>query len=319
MAITFAYVAGAVGDRRVFVRYLNSPTAKPLTRGARDWNPAGWSPDSKRVIVRGANPQGDKPPYALFAVPVFGGEPDLIMTLESFYVSVSPDGKALAAIGEPDNKLAVYTASPVGSPLQRYTPAPFESSQVSNSPNVQFSRDGRQIMLVEDITGGRQIWQLPYPAGTGAPQRVLTSLPNVGNTPRWSAFPDERTGILSLTTKGGIHLWFAGIRSGLHQPLFRQALPRRGKPAGALARWQETPIRSGRNRIHYRVRFAGGRDRHAADLNHRHGDGYARVGAASGQAGLRHGAGRVFRDLDAQRRRGPPTRHSRRIPGGHHR
>ncbi len=215
----FAYVAGATGDRRVFIRYMNSPTAKPLTRGARDWYPAGWSPDSKRVIVRGANPQGDKPPYALFAVPVFGGEPDLIMTFDYFYATVSPDGKALAAIGDPDDKLAVYTASPVGSPLQRYTPAPFESGDVSNTPNVQFSKDNRSIMLVEDVTGGRQVWQLPYPAGQGTPQRILTSLPNTGNTPRWSWFPDGRTGILSLTTTGGTHLWFAGIRSGLHQPL----------------------------------------------------------------------------------------------------
>jgi eukaryotic-like serine/threonine-protein kinase len=230
----FAYVAGAAGDRRVFVRYLNSPTAKPLTRGARDWNPAGWSPDSKRVIVRGKNPQGDKPPYALFAVPVFGGEPDLMMTLDPFFVSVSPDGKALAAIGEPDNKLAVYTASPVGSPLQRYTPGAFESSEVSNTPNVQFSKDNRSIMLVEDVTGGRQIWQLPYPAGQGTLRRVLTSLPNVGNTPRWSAFPDERTGILSLTTKAGLHLWFAGIRSGLHEPLMAST-PSQGENQPALS------------------------------------------------------------------------------------
>jgi eukaryotic-like serine/threonine-protein kinase len=215
----FAYVAGAAGDRRVFIRYLNSPTAKPLTRSARDWYPAGWSPDSKRVIVRAANPQGDKPPYALFAVPVFGGEPDLIMTLDSFYTIVSPNGKALAAISEVDNKLTVYTASPVGSPLQRYTPAPFESSNVSNTPNVQFSRDNRSIMLVEDVTGGRQVWQLPYPAGQGPPSRILTSLPNTGVTPRWSWFPDGRTGVLSLSTDSGIHLWLAGIRSGLRQPL----------------------------------------------------------------------------------------------------
>ena len=215
----FAYAAGAAGDRRVFVRYLNSPTPKPLTRSARDWYPAGWSPDSKRVIVRAANPQGNQPPYALFAVPVFGGEPDLIMTTDSFYAVVSPDGKALAAIRSPDNRLSVYTASPVGSPLQRYTPAPFESSDVANAPNVQFSKDNRSIMLVEDVTGGRQAWQLPYPAGQGTPRRILTSLPNTGTTPRWSSFPDGRTGVLSLVAGGGTHLWFAGIRSGLRQPL----------------------------------------------------------------------------------------------------
>jgi eukaryotic-like serine/threonine-protein kinase len=217
----FAYVAGAPGNRHLFVHYLNSPTAKPLTGGPNDWYPAGWSPDSKRIIVRGKNPKGNKPPYALFSVPVFGGEPDLIMPVDTFFPKVSADGKSIALLrGEPPNgKLAVYTASPVGSPLQRYTPGPFETTDYSNAPNVQFSPDGRSIILFIDVIGGKQAWQLPFPAGQGVPRRVFKSLGNIGTTPRWSPFPDGRTGILSTTDEHGQHLWFAGIQSGPRRPL----------------------------------------------------------------------------------------------------
>jgi len=81
----FAYVAGGSGDRHVFVRYLGSATPVILTRAADDWYTAGWSTDSKRVYARGRNPQGGKTPYAIFSVPVFGGDPMFIMPLGAPY------------------------------------------------------------------------------------------------------------------------------------------------------------------------------------------------------------------------------------------
>jgi eukaryotic-like serine/threonine-protein kinase len=209
----FAYVAGEAGSRQVLLRYLNSPTAKPLTRGAEDWFVAGWSPDSKRVILRGKNPQGATPPYALFSAGVFGGEPDFIMPLYTRFPRVSPDGKALVGVRFEGGKLAVYTASPVGSELKRYTPAPFENTGISNGPAAQFSPDSQSITLVFDPQSGRQAWSLPYPSGT--PRRILTNLPNTGATPRWSWFPDGRNGVMTTTT----HLSFVGIRSGLRRPV----------------------------------------------------------------------------------------------------
>src|SRR5258708_2786731 len=119
----FAYSAGTVGGSRVFLRYWNSPTPAPLTRSADVWDPAGWSPDNKRVFVVGKNPQRADPPFTLFSVPVFGGEPDAVMPMDDRFarLRVSADGKALVAVRyDEDRKLSVYTASPVGSALKRY-------------------------------------------------------------------------------------------------------------------------------------------------------------------------------------------------------
>jgi serine/threonine protein kinase len=212
----FAYVAGAGGDRRVFVRYLNSPTAKPLTRGTRGWNPTGWSPDGKRVIVIGRNPQGANPSAALFSVPVFGGEPELITPLDVRSAVVSPDGKVLAVIRSDDEgRLGVYTASPVGSPLKQYQPAPFAKTFL-NTPTLAFSRDGKSISLFVDVIGGKQAWRLPLPANQSPPRRMMEDLHAYGGTPSFSWFPDGRTGILSFDTAQGEpnHLWLADIRSG---------------------------------------------------------------------------------------------------------
>jgi eukaryotic-like serine/threonine-protein kinase len=214
----FAYVAGADGDRHVFIRYLNSPTPVMLTRGSDLWWVAGWSPDGKRVIARDKNPQGDDPSYALFSVPVFGGDPVMIMPLKTRYPQVSADGKTLVAVGYGDRKLAVYTASPVGSPLKQYTPAPFETTSYLNDPLAAFAPDGRWITLLVDVVGGRQAWKLPYPPGSGTPERILKNLNSLEGTPRWSWFADGRGGLISSTNQGQ-HLWFAGPRAGIKRPL----------------------------------------------------------------------------------------------------
>jgi eukaryotic-like serine/threonine-protein kinase len=213
----FAYSAGPVGARRLFLRYLNSPTATPLTRGADVWDPAGWSTDSKRVFVIGKNPQGSATRYTLFSAPVVGGEPDVVMPMDDHFVlpgpRVSADGAALVAIRVDENrKLSLYTASPVGSPLKRYTPAPFETATWSNAPNAQFSPDLQSITFIVDALDGRQVWKLPYPAGHNAPERIFRSVPD-NKFGGWSWFPNGRGGIWSF----GGHLWLAGIRAGVRQ------------------------------------------------------------------------------------------------------
>ncbi len=214
----FAYVAGASSHRRLFVRYLDSPTATPLTPDAEDWYVAGWLPDSRHVIVRGKNPNGDNPRYALYSASVVGGEPDLLMSIESALPRISPDGMALAAVTF-DGKLGVLTASPVGSPLKKYEPSPFATADFANSPLAQFSPDNKSILLMIDVTGGRQAWLLPYPPGKAQPKRILASLPNTGFTPRWSWFPGGANAVMSLVTERGFNLWLVGMHSGLKRQI----------------------------------------------------------------------------------------------------
>jgi len=211
----FAYAAGASSHRRVFVRYLESATATPLTPDAEDWYAAGWSSDSKHVIVRGKNPKAETPRYALYSASVVGGEPDLLMPIELAFPRISPDGTALAAVVLFDGKLRVLTASPVGSPLKTYQPAPFATADFANSPLAQFSPDNRSILLMIDVTGGRQAWLLPYPPGTAQPKRILENLPNTGFTPRWSWFPGGANAVMSLVTERGFNLWLVGMHTGL--------------------------------------------------------------------------------------------------------
>src|SRR5450432_3909680 len=213
----FAYSAGPVGGRRLFLRYWNSPTPTPLTRGADVWDPAGWSADNKRVFVIGKNPPGADSHYTLFSAPVVGGEPDVVMPMDDRFIlpglRVSADGTALVAIRIDENrKLSVHTASPVGSALKRYTPAPFETATWSNAPNAQFSPDLQSITFIIDALSGRQVWKLPYPAGQKAPERIFRSVPATvfGG---WSWFPNGRSGVWAF----GGHLWVAGTRAGVRQ------------------------------------------------------------------------------------------------------
>jgi Tol biopolymer transport system component len=167
------------------------------------------------VIVRARNPQGGNP--ALFAVPVFGGEPELIMPIDVRSAVVSPDGKVLAAIRtDDDGRIGVYTASPVGSPLKQYKPAPFETKDFLNIPTIAFSHDGKWISLFVDVIGGKQAWRLPWPAGKSPPLRMMAGLHSYGGTSNFSWLPDGRDGIISFETAQGEpnHLWLAGIRSG---------------------------------------------------------------------------------------------------------
>ena len=224
----FVYVAGAAGARRILLRYMNSPAATALTQEAALWSPVGWTADSKRAFAIGPNPQlaaaGEKSlPYALFSVPVIGGDPELIAPVDanlrgSAIATISPDGKTFAiARKAEDGRYAVFTASPPGSPLQRYAPAPFEARGIVNSLTLQFSPDSKWLTLFIDVPGDRQAWRLPFPAGQGVPRRFLESIRRFGHrgTPQLSWFPNGRTGVLEWAREDGFpRLWMAGIRSG---------------------------------------------------------------------------------------------------------
>jgi serine/threonine protein kinase len=228
----FAYDAEVAGVRQLFLRYLNSPTPFQLTQGGTDSTAVGWSADGKRVISLRSNPQGKKPAKAVFSSPVFGGEPELLLTEDILYAAVSPDGKSLAAIVDVGPKFVVKTSSPVGAPFRQYAPAPFETDTIA-FPNLRFSPDGRRILLFMDEPRGRLTWNLPWPAGREAPRRGVLQLPVYGPTPLFTWLPDSRHIILALQDKHDDeqqHLWVADVDSGARRRITTGA-SNEGEPA----------------------------------------------------------------------------------------
>jgi eukaryotic-like serine/threonine-protein kinase len=213
----FAYDAEVAGVRQVFLRYLNSRTPVQLTHASGDTLAVGWSPDSKRVIISGKNPQGKKPEDAFFSMPVFGGDPELLLTSDIIQGFTSPDGKVLAMTAVDDGKLIVKTSSPVGAPPQRYSPAPFETKTWINLPLIRIAPDARRILLFIDGPPGRVVWELPWPAGQSVPRQVPLRLPLYGGTPAFTWLPNSRSIIISLQDRYDDehqHLWIADLDSG---------------------------------------------------------------------------------------------------------
>jgi serine/threonine protein kinase len=220
----FSYAAGVDGRLQVFVRYANSSVASQITHEALGALSAGWSPDSKRILVVGKNPQGDKPPEALFSLSVTGGEPEFVMPLDFVKASISQDGRVLTVMRkEEDGTYSVATSSPVGSPLRRYSPAPFETKRLVNAPNLKLSPDGSRILYFLNPGGQEQAWSIPFPAGSGISKLILKDLPPYGDTPMFSWFPDSRHIAISLQQHQGdaSHLWIADTVTGSRTPLTR--------------------------------------------------------------------------------------------------
>ena len=85
--------------RRLFVRYLDSPTAtasdSEARRLVRSRLVAGQQTRDRHAE---RTRKGRLRAYALYSASVVGGEPDLLMPIESAFPRISPDGTALAAV-----------------------------------------------------------------------------------------------------------------------------------------------------------------------------------------------------------------------------
>jgi Tol biopolymer transport system component len=110
----------------------------------------------------------------------------------------------------------VYFSEPLGSPLRRYPNSGISTARVFNAPRLQFSPDGKQLLLIRaGDTGKEESWLLPWPAGSGKPHQVLTKMPHEGGTPPFTWMPDSRRVVASLVASIGTgqHLFLADTKS----------------------------------------------------------------------------------------------------------
>jgi Tol biopolymer transport system component len=213
-----AYSGDTGSDQALFLRRLDSPTPQQLTNAPGSVRPLGWSPDSSHVFYLQTSPGDD--PDKVFSAGTVGGEPDLLWTLPKTWqsvVAVSPDGKSGVVLAQDTDKTwDAFISDPIGSPLRRYPASQASAHALFNSPQMQFSPNGRQLLLIRaGDTGTEESWLLPWPAGSGTPRRVLDKLPHDGGTPHFAWMPDNRH-IVAATVNGiggDTHLYLADTRS----------------------------------------------------------------------------------------------------------
>jgi eukaryotic-like serine/threonine-protein kinase len=221
-----AYAGKVNGIDQVFLRYLNSPVPVQLTHEAHRVRPVGWSNDRSHLIVVEDTDRKESPYLEkLYSVATVGGDLDFILDTDYDTCDLSPDGKALAALVDghnPGDLYSIAVSDPLGSPLKTYSPAPFASKEIFNSPQLRFSPDGQNILFFRTGENDKnEAWLLPYPAGGKAPHQILQKLPTLQGTPNFSWMPDGRHIVVTLTAdrNSPSHLWMADVDSNLLTPL----------------------------------------------------------------------------------------------------
>jgi len=200
---------------QVHVRYLDSPVARQLTFQTEEAYPVQWTPSDRIIIHSKRSPEG------LWSVSPVGGEPEPLMAIPASAnaFAVSRDGSAVATLRSDEQGLyGIWISSPPGSEPVRYEPAPFASRDMSNYPNLAFSPDGKQILVMRNAaTGtGEEAWLLPHPADAESPPRqILDDMPASSGTPWFSWMPDNRHLVMSTAAGTGYRqLYAADIVSG---------------------------------------------------------------------------------------------------------
>ncbi len=217
-----AYAArGADGPYQTYIRYLDSATPVQITHAEENASPLAWAPDGKRLLLT-----MDRQSDAIWSVATVGGEPEIaVPKIPSTRVtSISPDNQAVAFFypGD-DGRYDVWISSPLTAAPKRYLPNPFASKDITNTPKLKFSPDGKKMLLT--VNGGRQreeAWILPYPPNPpNPPHMVLTALKSINGTPVFSWMPDSRHVVIALERSGdnSEQLWIADTESDEYHAL----------------------------------------------------------------------------------------------------
>ena len=207
-----AYSQTVNGRAQIFTRSLQSAASIQITTCPFDCDRPAWTPDERRVFVRSNHNKVSE-------VGVAGGDArQVVENAEAF--ALSPDGKTLAFIRRnPDfSGISVWTASPPTAAPVHYQPAPYEGVDASSGLKILFTPDGKAMLMWARFFGrGSEFWMLPYPAGSGAPRRVLTTLKDAFPVRGFDWLPGGRRIVLGAALPPDLfksHLYTADLRSG---------------------------------------------------------------------------------------------------------
>jgi dipeptidyl aminopeptidase/acylaminoacyl peptidase len=134
-------------------------------------NNHGISPDGTMLAISDQS-QGDEPnaprKSIIYTLPLSGGMPKRVTELSSnsYFHGWSPDGKALAFVGDPNDNFDIYTIPAAGGKETRLTSA----KGLDDGPD--YSPDGQYIYFNSERSGSMQIWRMK-PDGSG--QEQITS------------------------------------------------------------------------------------------------------------------------------------------------
>ena len=223
---TLAYAAEVQGVLQIFTRRVTAPSAAMVTKAAYDCKYPFWSPDGKRLYYVSLARDRD----GIWSVGAAGGTPQVIVE-DATRGAISPDGRTLAILrdeqhGDIVGAAALYTSSPVGSPLRKH---PGLGALRLAEGAIAFSPDGRTlgIVAVPRTIGlaaeqrGWQFWTVPVGSNAPARRRLADWTDVVPRAASFSWLPDGRHVVLAVRTGStpGSHLWVADLERDRAWPL----------------------------------------------------------------------------------------------------
>jgi len=205
---SIAYNKRIGGTWQLFVRSLDADTAVQLTNLKTDARSIFWWPDGSRV--------GFVSDGAVWSVGLAGRSPEIIQRNGSVAADLSPDGNTLAVWRSDTTGAAsgsLWMASPPTAAPHKYALS-FEIPEAHAPVHIRFSPDGEKI-LATLYAPDAQMWLLPFPGGTGAPQpRRLFATTTFTEPPDFGWMPDSRRAIVAFVELSDAHdLWMADTES----------------------------------------------------------------------------------------------------------
>ena len=157
---------------------MNSDGSNPvqLTRGSGEKFPQ-CSPDGKWVVYNSVAPEQDL--YAIWKVPIDGGEPSRLTDKNTSYPAISPDGFRIAYFYRDESTGGRYRIAVIpfqGGPPERT----LDTAQgLDLIPYVRWSSDGQSLTYAAARNGFHNIWMQPL---SGGPAKQLTDFKTEGTS-----------------------------------------------------------------------------------------------------------------------------------------